>query len=408
MPNNVLTMTFPEPIPIGGTVSFKHGTDTILNTYVLSRSGAGEVTANGTVEKTASNLRTSLNLDYPDRFNIGYSGNQLTVVGRNQELEFSDGTSSHGVLFGYSEQSSLTVSGLSGNNYLINNDIILTLTSQNDTTYFNISFENLTNQKNTGEIKVYTPIASNTKKVYISSIIKSIFDYPQAVQTYGGVTTTLNTLNRIKITVTTEDGITYYETTKNFIRGGYRTQETNQVLPITNAAVFDTWLQPADKIPAWTGYPIAGYRLNNTTITKVATGALPTGMLDYQRTKGCNNIYLKFLNQKGGYSYWLFETNKETEANENLGGFIRNDVNDDLGNEANSSLSVWGKIPKQYIGLIKDLIISPEIYTYRDGEFERLRSNRNSITIDDNKRAYQVTIKFDLDYRFNPSLLWYN
>lgn len=409
MPNNVMYIAFVEPIPIGGSVSFKLDGINHEEEAVLSRSGSGEFTAGATVEATVANLKAALELDYGDEIYFEINSNTLTFISKNLALAFSDGESTAEVGVSYTQSGAITVTGLTGSNYLINNEITLNLNSGVLVNYYIITLENITNGNTTSPIKIYTRIGTNEKNVNLSPIIKSIFSYPEANQSYAGFGSTTKNLNTIRITVETDTGFFPYTITRNFIRGGNRTNDVNQVLPITVPTNSATWLQPASRIPAWNGYPIAGYRLNSAgSITKVLQGVLPTGTLDYQRVRGCNSIYIKFLNQKGGYSYWLFETNKETESNDNLGGFIRNNLVDDLGNDSNSSLSVWGKIPKAYIGLIKDLIISPEIYTYDGSKFNRLLSGKNSITIDDNKRAYQVTIKFELEYRFDPSLLWYN
>lgn len=417
MANNVLRITFNEPIPVGGTLSFKHDTDTILNTYVLNRAGAGEVTANNTVEKTAANLRTALNLDYPDRFNITYAGNYLTIESRDQALGFSDGTSSHNVTFGYSERTTIQSTGLTGDNYLINNPIILNLESAIDIDYFELSLENLTNQENTGLIRVYAD-DNNEAYVDLSPFIKGVFMYPQANQDYSNPTAPGNTRvassNKIKITI--QAGGTSTTITKMFIRGGRRTNNTNQTLPITTLSDFTTWMMPSDKIPYWTGYPISGYTLESTGITKKYQSQLPAGILDTRRASGCNQVYIKFLNQKGGYSYWLFESGKEQEQNTNLGSFIRNQKVDDLGNEANSTMQLYSKVPREYMGILKDLCVSSEVYVYYNtatetrtaNEFIRAVLDRNSIMIDENKRASAVSIKLDFDYRFNPSVVWSN
>ena len=115
-----------------------------------------------------------------------------------------------------------------------------------------------------------------------------------------------------------------------------------------------------------------------------------------------------YLLQSGGYSTWLFESHTDNESNNNLGGFVRNNKADDLGNEADNKLTLNAKIPKQFRELASDLIVSPEIYALRDGIFVRCRSVRNSIAYDNIKRSYNVTINLELDYRFNPSLLWSN
>ena len=103
-----------------------------------------------------------------------------------------------------------------------------------------------------------------------------------------------------------------------------------------------------------------------------------------------------------------FRSKNELESNVNLGGFVRNNLVDDLGNESNSTIQAMGKIPAEYAYYINDLIVSPEIYVLLDGSWVRVRSKNNSVSVNQTKRSYQVTINYDVDYRFNPSLLWSN
>lgn len=302
----------------------------------------------------------------------------------------------------------LKVVGLLGDRYLINNPIVIDFLSTEQPLYFKIKIVNLTNQKASTDIIIY-PNANSYSTVDLSPLFKSLFDYPADADGYIIQDQIVNNLNRFKIsiyyneTLDVDDELLGFETIKSFIRGGNRTTESNQT--IGGLAI----LNISEKIPVWIGYDTAEYYLDgNNLMRKRLLMDIPSSRIDYRRPKGCNEVYVKFLNQRGGYSTWLFESHNNTESNDNLGGFVRNNTADDLGNEASNKITCNGKIPKAYKQLIDDLIVSPEIYAIYNGVTERVRSGRNSFTYDNIKRTYNVNIAFDIDYRFNPSITWSN
>lgn len=405
MPNNILKMTFNAPVPIDGYIRYKLNGVLVTETFKPIRTGFGEVTANEDIPKTIFNYKDALTLDYPDTYNTTTLGNVLTLEAKDFNSVFTEAESSSSINFAYSSSvNSIEVSGLTGNGYLINNDIIVGLTGGTGT-YYTISLYNNNNQKSTSTIRVYKS-PEGTGTINLSPLVKSIFDYPLEANNYVTANQTQKTLNNIRVTIGSQGSFTNYTVTKSFVRGGNRTNDTNQTIDS------NTWLTPSVKIPIWQGYSLSADYIVTTGLTRAIykrlQNEIPVDLIDYRRSRGCNEMLVKFLNQMGGYSYWLFDSNKETETNTNQGSFIRDNKVSDLGNESDSNLQAYSKVPKEYIELIKDIIVSPEIYCYMDGKYVRVLSKSNSITIDDNKRAYAVNIKFDFDYRFNPSILWSN
>src|SRR4029079_14331241 len=125
---------------------------------------------------------------------------------------------------------------------------------------------------------------------------------------------------------------------------------------------------------------------------------LDPALIDYKRIKGCNNIYLKFLNQKGGYSYWLFESWNEKEQNSPLGYLIGGNNNMiDLGSERESDLQVYSKIQKEYKQYAFDLIVSSDVYAYQNGGWKKIFMKANPIERDNIKKVYTVTLNIDLN-----------
>ena len=279
------------------------------------------------------------------------------------------------------------MTGLESNGYYINNEIRVGLTYYVSNQYFDIKFENLTYPEiETQTLRSYTSVGS-TGFVNINSVIKSMFGSDNS--------------NVFRITFTPQSGNLPEIITKTFIRGGQRTTSTNI------NAVGSTYLNPSLKYPVFRGYPVTFDYLNSDyTISEIPQMDMPSSILDFKNPRGCNGMYIKFLNQKGGYSYWFFESSSITESSSNLGGYIKGNQVEDFGNESASVINAFSKFPKEYADMAKDLIVSQQIYYYQDGDFIRIRNSKNSIEKDNIKRAYSVKLKFDVDYRFNPSLLW--
>lgn len=280
---------------------------------------------------------------------------------------------------------------LNGNGYLINNEIWFNVNADEDVVYFRFVFTNLGNAKISTGFVSYTDL-SNKVFVNIQSIVKSLFDVPN-----GGVNG--STKIQISITANTGDNLTF---TKDFVRGGNRVNDTNQTIsPNQTLRLYST-------LPVWSGFPVYDYFLSSGYVIQEQTLA-EVSNIDYRRIKGCNNIYLKYLNQKGGYSYWLFESYSEKENNTPLGSLTSSNNNLlDLGNDSKSDLQVYSKIPKEYKQYAFDLIVSPDVYAYQNGAWKKIFMKSNNIERDNLKRVYSVNLNIDLNYRYNPSLLWSN
>src|SRR6478752_6772409 len=281
---------------------------------------------------------------------------------------------------------------LNGNGYLINNEIWFNINADTEAVYFKIVLTNLSNAKITTQFVSYA--INDNAFVNIQSVVKSLFDVPNGA---------INNSTKIQISITANDGtnITFI---KDFVRGGNRVNETNQTIS------FNQLLRLAEKLPVWSGFPVYDYFLTSGyVIQEQGLADLDPALIDYKRIKGCNNIYLKFLNQKGGYSYWLFESWTEKEQNNPLGYLIDGSNNMlDLGSESKSDLQVYSKIPKEYKQYAFDLIDSLDVYAYQNGTWKKIFMKSNNIEKDNIKKVYTVTLNIDLNYRFNPSLLWSN
>lgn len=412
-----LKITFRQKLIIGSTVSFNFkqvstGIETpVTFTWVGFRSGPYQVTANVLMPNpvltadTVNNFNTAFNIDepsYPTEVTIGTFINSpsfIVITSNDEDITFSGGVSNYNegqsalVDFEITRNEGILTVGLENDNYLINNEIWVNLSVVDLITRFTLSITNLNNGKFSRPLKLFSN--NSGAMINLQPLIKSLFDYPN-----------VRNQNRFQISIQAynENTLVHSATiVKNLIRGGNRTELTNQYLSLGEI------LRPSLKLPVWDGFPTDEYYLGNDGSIAIRNYAfIEPSLIDNKKVKGCNNIYFRFLNQKGGYSNWLFESYSNTEINNNLGAFIRNNTIEDLGSEVDNSLSVFSKVPAEYYSLIKDLFISPDIYVWQDLRWKKVISNKNTSEYDTAKRAYSVKAKFIFENRFNPSLLWSN
>lgn len=280
---------------------------------------------------------------------------------------------------------------LTGNGYFINNEIWMKITADSAIVYFKVVLRNLSNSKISTQFIAYADI-NRSAYINLQPIVKSLFSVPDG---------SVNSSAKIEISITGNEA-TNIKVTKDFIRGGNRTNEINQTFSPNQT------LRLSNMLPVWSGFPAYDYFLSSSYVIQEQTLA-EISNIDYRRIKGCNNIYIKFLNQRGGYSYWLFESYSEKETGTPLGSLIDSSNNLlDMGQESKSDLQIYSKIPKEYKQYALDLIISPDVYAYQNGLWKKIFMKSNNVERDSVKRVYTVNLNIDLQYRFNPSILWSN
>lgn len=295
----------------------------------------------------------------------------------------------------------LIVQGLTGDFYYSNNPIFVLIEETSIYDYLTIKIGNY-------EPIIITPITSSTGSKYarldISSHIKSLFP----------VLNRNNDLVNVSIEIISWASLTWdavvvsnFSTSKNFVLGGVRGNQTNV------QATTGVYLRPTEKTPYWAGYPMVESHITNASGVWHIDHSLfnPDGRTDVERRKikGCNPIYVMFLNSLGGYSYWVFEGITDEQKNTNS-GIINNNVTIDLGNQFDRELELYSKVPIDYITLMQDLIFSPEIYIYRLSSsgviWDRCLSGNNTLSVSPAKSAQEVKIKLKPFNRYNPQLIW--
>ena len=288
----------------------------------------------------------------------------------------------------------LTVTGLSSDYYFSNNPIYLALKETSEFDYFTIKI---------GEFAPasVTPI-NDLARVDISNYIKSSFQRTDNFRQLNVIVSAIKNSYIGNATVPTTISTTTIN--KRFIRGGKRGDLSN--VNATNGQS----LVVTERVPYWAGYPI------------IVTSVQSSGLMDYlpaniesdpfferMKIKGCNSVYVNFYNSLGGNSYWLFEGITDSQKATHQ-GIINNRINFDLGSEFDKEIELYSKVPKRYIPLMQDLIISPNIniYTVTDSGvvWQRYYSTGNTIEYNPSKNAQEVKIKLKPFNKFKPKTIW--
>jgi len=191
---------------------------------------------------------------------------------------------------------------------------------------------------------------------------------------------------------------------KQFFRAG----SFNNTFDVTHT--MGKILHNYDKIPFWDGYPAERYFISesyNIYFEKVES--LTPNQKERMPNNFCNPIYVKFLNALGGYSYWLFEgqtTNFKTQNSSYYNSDYRNTT--DYGNTVETTLQLHGKVPERYTNIIRELIVSPEIYFYQPQKkpiWQQIINNNNSFDYIANKKINEVQLSFVQPINYNPQIV---
>lgn len=294
------------------------------------------------------------------------------------------------------------IKGLSADGYLINNPIVITaevpMMSRVD-----VIFANLTTGQNSGILTYFASPTNGEAKIDISKPIKALMEAPneEAILTDSVI---VNTTAKFQIAMQSydADGDTDDVTiTKTFVRGGKIGNGKN----LTAVANQSTRITPV--IPYFNGYPIYEYFMqSNFKVQKTILTEFNFDNLELINRDTCNGIYIKFLNQNGGYSFWLFDDQVNNIASSPL-GYTNNISNvTDFGLEVESKFSLTTKISAKYIDFLIHLSVSPDVsYFAEDRSWKKIRCLGGTIPKDSGKKVYKVTMSFEQFTNFEPSLL---
>ena len=306
----------------------------------------------------------------------------------------------------------MIISGLSLNRYLVNNPIWVDISDAPETIYLTFS---AIDQNTTPLISPYVIKTFNGSASFdLSEIIKAMMNEPShPVGLLSGDILHSNsstmTLRFQAVEVPDEVLIT-----KTFIRGGDATMGSNLTL-LANAV-----LKESPKIPVWEGFQSSKYYLNaNNQI--VYTNILENSEIERMSVVNCNPLFLRFLNTRGGYSFWLFEEWEVSEKSKKTETIRRRGNPLDLGMEMEYSLETTTRVNREYNATLSALLKSPEIYVHkienllnkrlsseigRFTDWTRIYNAGNSISWNSFEEMNEYTFKFDLLFNEKPTLIW--
>lgn len=303
----------------------------------------------------------------------------------------------------------MIIKGLELNGYYINNPLYIEVSDLINTKYIEVTLAGA----NSVIYKLYSDLQGKVL-VNLASMVRVMLPLTSANTDYTN-NTTENTVHELSITIKeykTDNTTTEQSFSKKFVRGGKIGNLINQVAQV------GVTLTNSTKLPVWKGRPVALYNMtNDLTVGKhpivVNTSFFDDGFniqIEVQTTRYVDGVYLKFLNSLGGYSYWNFERTSSKLKTDSIGYYVTPTINgeqvNDMGQTIDEESTAESVVKSEYIGIIKDLITSSEVYqlTY-DNNWERVILDGNSITINPVKKVYDVSISFKRHNTFTPTTL---
>lgn len=190
---------------------------------------------------------------------------------------------------------------------------------------------------------------------------------------------------------------------KTFIRAFKRTKSNNGLTFASNEE-----LREGDKIPVWQGYPSARFYIDNNQIK--GTTVVEAEHIQRMKTPtACNPFYVRFLNSKGGYSFWMFNAWEDNTDSDDIGVIERQGINNkSLGFTQEDTVTVDTRVRREYYPLIRALIVSPVVQVYNQYDMDWLKIELKGTTFERNNYddLQEFTCDFDLMLNVNPSSIW--
>ena len=308
----------------------------------------------------------------------------------------------------------MTIQGLGLNRHLINNPIWVDIVDAPETIYltFTILDGNTAPLISPYVIKTFNGRASFD----LSEIVKSMMNEPQ--HPIGLLPGDILPSNSTDMTLRFQgvEDPDEVSLTKTFIRGGDSTMRSNLTLPAFAV------LKESEKIPVWEGFPSAKYYLSGNN--RIAyTSILANEEIDRQSVVNCNPLFLRFLNTRGGYSFWLFEEWEVNEKSKKTDRIKRRGNPLDLGLEMEYELETTTRVNREYNATLSALLKSPEVHVYniasilnnrgegmnfqdRFDKWTRIYNAGGSMSWNSFEDMNEYTFKFDLLFNEKPTLIW--
>lgn len=312
----------------------------------------------------------------------------------------------------------MVISGFNQNRYLINNPIWVDITGAGAKVV--LSFVSLQTQVGNTPIFTFYTFSGNVS-FDISEIIKALMPEPNhpaspiSGSIIPGNVTTQTLVFQSSGDVFQSSGGSSQSFVKSFIRGGDASMGTSLTLPSGSV------LKESPKIPVWEGYPSAKYTLNANNQV-VFSNILANNEIDRRKVVTCNPVFLRFLNTRGGYSFWMFEEWEVNEKSSKTNRIDRRGNPLDLGMEMAWELSLNTRVEREYNATLSALLKSPEVHIYRVenilnerssglltksyGAWTRIYNAGGAMQWNAFEQMNEYSFKFDLLFKEKPTLIW--
>lgn len=200
-------------------------------------------------------------------------------------------------------------------------------------------------------------------------------------------------------TINFAEGLGYLTLKKMFILGGKNSYSSN--VPIKSNLNLTPFF--------WQGFPFWSSTANGITISN--QNYIPISN-KYRLTPrvNCDNIFIAFRNDLGGFSFYLFEDFNIQNSNKDKGYYITPIEPKTMGIENTLQVSVRSKIKREFYETIEHLSRSIEIYIYNkdkiiDSDLDWIRvvgSNETNF----NPKLISSDVEFTFDVVKNFNKLW--
>lgn len=317
----------------------------------------------------------------------------------------------------------MLVQGINADRYMVNNPTWVECSNIDpNTNYILVTAEPLSIIPLAGVISMRLyPRGGSGQEVYFdfSKVVKTFFPLPNHPTTTMTNGQTINT-NYQRVTLTLEEydiddvQISSQNFIRTFIRAGVEKYKTN--VPMAVGQV----LNPSLKIPVWNGYPYWKYSIDSNN-SIIAENIIPPTEIERRRNPTCTPLYFRFLNNLGGYSFWLFEKWNITKKNDSQEVIERRLENVSLGANSEYSLTVETRVERRHYALMRSLVDSSEVAIYDGAEtllntpsintfvaiqWLKVFGKGNSIKLNNADDVSEVSFNFDVKLTLQTTTIW--
>lgn len=279
----------------------------------------------------------------------------------------------------------MTITGIEGSRYFLFNPIWVDVTDAPSRVVFEVSID--------GEVNSFSLQAYNGRIRFdigqlVLGLIKNINNKTNTLM--GSVDGAYSV--KLKARTVSASLPPVFDQIKYFVLGGRKSYESNVLAPVNLSLTNFAW----SGFPRWTSRLSAGI-VNTDTDNYVEL--LPR--------VNCNNIFIAFRNNLGGFSYYLFEDYSIKDDNRNKGYYLTQRDVKIPGVEARQSITVRSKVHRDLYETIRHLADSFEIYVWNqnilegDANWVRVNGANNAVDFNPKKVATDVEMNFDVVTNFN-------